>query len=180
MASPSSYTSTVRFANTPSQDGIALPTGTNIYQEVAWLMTQATHYTSGAGAGTTEDAIQDAIWNLTEGNAPTNSNYHSSVSGSYNSSLNPYLWATLAANATNLNSSVNLTYTTANAGSITLYAANYSTWEVIDQTSGLGAVGTNGQYQELLTQVSAAPEPGTFALLGGVLAAVAFRKRRKA
>jgi len=201
LASPSSYTNTVRFDGTASKDGIALPSGTNIYQEVAWLLTQETHYVQPSGssnqAGTVQDAIQDAIWSLTESDSAStsNANYHANVSGSSNSALNPYLWATLAANSTNLNAVSNSSYTTATGG-ITLYAADYTTWEVIDQSNSFlnaanGGVGGTGQYQEMLTQVasaggsgsgsgSATPEPGTFLLLGGALAAVGFRKFRKA
>lgn len=191
-------TSAVRFASLTKDQtwsGLVVPSGTTIYTEIAWLLTQE----SQASSFGTKEAIQDAIWGLTAnvtigstGNPDTN--YATDTTGKHNNVLNPYFWASLATNKTYLNSTSNITYTTAYASnaasstsSITLFAADYTTWQVIDQATGLGVNGQT-QYQELLTQTSStngvtvpgAPEPGTFLLFGGAIAAIGFRKFRKA
>lgn len=157
--------------------------GTKLYQEIAWLLTQESQVASKTAAanqtGTQWDAIQEAVWELTGTGTPLNSHASSTSGTAVNTSnvLNAYMWANAA--ALHIGDTSNQV-----VGGVTLYAANYSTWEVIDQQTSF----TSGtQVQELLTQTTAGtqgnnptPEPGTFALLGGALASVGFVKFRKA
>ena len=159
-----------------ANEAAGMPTGTTLYEELAWLTTQM--MSSGQTIGN-EEAIQEAMWVMTDdpNNAasPTSSPTASGATQTY------MQWMGDAAYEVTGGAQGSLT-----AGSY--LTPNYSNWLVLS-VSGEGGqeLGTGG-VQELLafngpmsitSQNSSTPEPASFILLGsGLLIGAAIGRRR--
>lgn len=174
-----------------AKDGVtgALPTGVNLYEDLAWLYTQMAGYnTNNASDHADIIGMQEAAWDLT------------STVGPQSYSTQAAEWVNLAlkyaasdpTSGTKESITVNGTTT-----SLTVYQANYANWVVITPVSAVGCTAGGGTGcstsnqvgQEFLANIgtgvvtggSAAPEPATFGLFGSALlfGGMIARRRRK-
>lgn len=130
----------------PSLTNIKFPSGnqTQNYEEIAWLVQQM--YSNISNAKTVGD-IQWAIWDIFDGGVSSNDPW-GAVSSTDQASIQN--WLTLAGISSN--------YSTGNYADIVIYTPIPGT-----QPSQFGSP---QEYFGLNTQTTAAPEPGTLALLG--------------
>jgi hypothetical protein len=151
----------------PWNDQVTLPTGTTLYEELAWLYQQMTDTTNG----TILTDIQNAAWDLTN----TASEFGDQTTAAA-------LWIK-EANLDAISQSAGSFNDGSGNGSVTLSTAVYANWYVID-----GATGVSGSWQEFLSDSTlnhtggqgGTPEPATFGLLAGALLAGGVYGRRKA
>jgi len=157
----------------------ALPTGVNLYEDLAWLYTQMAGYlannTGGTSNGVDVTGLQEAAWDLTSNGGPQGASTHAKE------------WLSLVKlyGGTSGTNPVTGTQGTASDGvKLSVYQANYSNWVVITDTvtagcvkgGGAGCTGSVGQEflasigsSAVTTAASATPEPATFGLFGCAL-----------
>ncbi len=175
-----------------NKDGItgALPTGVNLYEDLAWLYTQMAGYKANNASDTADYiGMQEAAWDLT------------STVGPQDYTTQAAEWVNLALKyaasnpTTGTQESVTVGSTTTK---LTVYQANYANWVVITPVSAVGCTAGGGTGcstsnqvgQEFLANIgtgsvtggSATPEPATFGLFGSALlfGGILARRRRKA
>jgi hypothetical protein len=137
--------------------GTALPTGTTLYEELAWLFQQMTDTANN----TVLTDIQDAAWDLT--NTTQAFSDHTAAADAWIKEANLYAVS---------NSKTGTSFNDGSGTSVTLSTAVYANWYVIDGTAGV-----SGSWQEFLSNSTlnngggqgGTPEPATFGLLGGAL-----------
>jgi hypothetical protein len=151
------------------------PTGTQLYEELAWLFTQLAEAPVCANPcqpGTIAQGLQDAAWDLTSSNGPQNDN------------TDAVIW--LKAAAADYNKTSGISAVSVDSTSVSIYVPNYADWNVATPP---GAVGLNsgGGTQEFLyfstgsnyyNGPTPTPEPGTIGLLGGGLLVLGLLRRR--
>lgn len=163
--------------------GNAHPAGTQLYEELAWLATQAGN-TSGANANANDIAIQEAMWTLTNlSSDPSPHNETTTGSGTMGDGGVQQSYLSWISDAQS-------DYNTTASGYTSLVASD---WYIVTAVSSAGCtVGSNGSNgctpgtagtgsvtQEFLayssgpmsvtTQNSSTPEPASFLLLGSAL-----------
>jgi len=148
------------------------PTGTTLYEELAWLMTQSI---APGQTVANQDAIQEAAWLMTDPNETDLA--HSTTSGT---NLSYLTWIQDA--QTYYADSASQTPTQ-------FMAPNYNDWYVLTDPAAAGNTGGKG-LQEMLAYytsttpfnvgtMQSTPEPSTMALFGLALVAAGLSGRRK-
>lgn len=152
----------------------AFPTGTSLYEEMAWLFTQAT---APGQSVANQDAIGEAVWHMTD---PTGT--PEATAGNTGSNLTYLQWI----------SEAQLYYDTSAAQTPSQFmTVNFKDWYVATDPAAAGNTGGKG-LQEMLAyyssstpdqsfgQAAATPEPGSFLLLGtGLLVAGMWCRRKR-
>jgi hypothetical protein len=145
------------------------PTGTTLYEEMAWLATQM--MTSGRTVGD-EEAIQEAIWSLSEN--PTTSGSPTVAASGETQTYSQWV--------------ADAKYEVTGSGSLvagTYLTPNYNNWLVLTVPADAGVTIGSGGTQELLAYTgqvpTKTPEPASFVLIGsGLLMAAVFGRRHRA
>jgi hypothetical protein len=153
----------------------AFPTGTSLYEEMAWLFTQAT---APGQSALNQDAIGEAVWDMTD---PTGT--PKATASNTGSNLTYLAWI----------SDAEAYYNKSAAQTPAQFmTVNYNDWYVLTDPAAAGNTGGTG-LQEILAYytsttpdltfgtASATPEPDSILLLGGGLLAAGLwgRRRRK-
>jgi hypothetical protein len=160
---------------------LAMPTGTVLYEELAWLFTQLGAQAQSASPNSAiEDSLAEAAWDMT---TPASKNH---VPTNYSNDAKDWIW--LASQDYNNTGNYSVTVGTGGSSfSLGIVNPNYSAWFILDDSSSaLNAAETTGQQEQLAyygNHVPSVPEPSAFGLagIGGVLllGAVLTRSRRK-
>ena len=146
-----------------------LPSGTQLYEEIAWPYTQMMQL---GASDQNRVSIQEAVWHMSDTNSTPPSTY-AAASGSIKAYSD---W-------------INLAQTDYNKSAVGYVSPNYSNWYIFTDVNGNCVSGTQGcgGSQEFVgfmgaTVPTSTPEPASFILVGtGLLAAgVAGRRRVKA
>jgi hypothetical protein len=182
-----------------SNAGANYPSGTQLYDEMAWLATQMLSV-SGTSASYNEIAIQEAIWTLTndsavnDGLSPRNQTATQNGVGDAGGEQSYLQWITDASNDSTKGVTGYASLVTANWSIVTAVASSGCTVGSSGTTgcSTAGKPGTGTVTQEFLSYSGgtpiinqggsspSTPEPASFLLIGsGLLAGAMFGHRRK-
>jgi hypothetical protein len=143
---------------------VSMPTGTVLYEELAWLFTQLGEQAQSADPNTAiEDALQEAAWQMTTPSTKDN------VPTAYSSDVDDWIWLATQDYTNTSNYSVTAG-TGAGAYTVNIVNPNYADWMILDgSNSALNAGETTGQQEQLAyygNHISSVPEPSAFGLVG--------------
>lgn len=160
---------------------VTMPSGTILYEELAWLYTQLGVQAEASRPNTAiEDAIQEAAWQMT---TPASND---GVPTAYSNDVDDWIWLAQQDYSKTNNYSVTVGTGTGQY-SLSIVDPNYSAWMILDgPNSALNAAETTGQQEQLAyygNVVPSVPEPSAFGLAGIgsalLLGAIFTRSRRK-
>lgn len=176
------------YATAFTDAGVPAPTGTTLYDELAWLFTQLVNNSSNS---TIVTSIQNAAWDLTSATCETDAQGTCTGSGNPQLATNTLVWIAAAANDWNKTSGIAALSVDGTTASIV--NPNYSDWMILTAPAAVNdPTGGSGQ-QEMLayytstgdgatsqTQTqSATPEPATFCLFGLAFCGLAIYNRKR-
>jgi hypothetical protein len=164
-------TSNTRFGEqTTNVAGATLPTGTALYEELAWLYTQLANTTPNSSYAL---GVQTAAWDLTSTDDP-------------NDGADAKIW--MAAAQADYNKTSGIPAVTVDSTIVTIVDPTYSNWMILTPPAGINDPTGGSGNQEFLSYYdstgsgghSPTPEPATFGLAGvGLLAGGLFGRRRR-